>query len=53
MSYDNSKNILVQESVGNLFRDELSWNVRFTLNVCTQAKYAHVAGQMVKIPQFR
>lgn len=53
MSYDNSKNILVQESIGNLFRDELSWNVRFTLNVCTQAKYAHVAGQMAKISQFR
>ena len=52
MSYDNSKNILVQESIGNLFRDELSWNVRFTLNVCTQAKYAHVAGQMAKISQF-
>ena len=35
MSYDNSENILVQESAGNLFRDELSWSVRFTLNVCT------------------
>ena len=53
MSYDNSENILVQKSAGNLIRDKLSWNVRFTLNVCTQERYAHVAGQMAKIPQFR
>ena len=29
MSYDYSENILVQESAGNLLRDELGWNVQF------------------------
>lgn len=32
MSYDYSENILVQESVGNLLRDELGWDVRFAYN---------------------
>lgn len=32
MSYDYSENILVQESVGNLLRDELGWDVQFTYN---------------------
>ena len=32
MSYDYSENILVQESAGNLLRDELGWNVRFAYN---------------------
>jgi len=27
MSYDYSENILVQESAGNLLRDELGWDV--------------------------
>ena len=30
MSYDYSENILVQESAGNLLRDEPNWDVRFT-----------------------
>ena len=29
MSYDYSENILVQESAGNLLRDELGWDVQF------------------------
>ena len=32
MSYDYSENILVQESAGNLLRDELGWNVKFAYN---------------------
>lgn len=32
MSYDYSENILVQESAGNLLRDELGWAVRFAYN---------------------
>ena len=32
MSYDYSENILVQESAGNLLKDELGWDVRFAYN---------------------
>lgn len=32
MSYDYSENILVQESAGNLLRDELGWDVHFAYN---------------------
>lgn len=32
MSYDYSENILVQESAGNLLRDELQWDVKFAYN---------------------
>lgn len=32
MSWDYSENILVQESAGNLLRDELGWNVAFAYN---------------------
>ena len=32
MSYDYSENILVQESAGNLLRDELVWDVKFAYN---------------------
>ena len=32
MSYDYSENILVQESAGNLLRDELGWDVIFAYN---------------------
>ena len=32
MSYDYSENMLVQESAGNLLRDELGWDVRFAYN---------------------
>lgn len=32
MSYDYSENILVQESAGNLLRDELGWEVVFAYN---------------------
>ena len=32
MSYDYSENILVQESSGNLLRDELGWTVEFAYN---------------------
>lgn len=32
MSYDYSENILVQESAGNLLRDELGWDVEFAYN---------------------
>lgn len=32
MSCDYSENILVQESAGNLLRDELGWDVRFAYN---------------------
>lgn len=29
MGYDYSENILIQESGGNLLRDELGWDVQF------------------------
>ena len=32
MTYDYSENILVQESAGNLMRDELGWDVKFAYN---------------------
>ena len=32
MSYDYSENILVQESAGNLLRDELGWDVKYAYN---------------------
>ena len=32
MSYDYSENILVQESAGNLLRDDLGWDVQFAYN---------------------
>lgn len=32
MSYDYSENILIQESAGNLLRDELGWDVQFAYN---------------------
>ncbi|EPI48109.1 type I site-specific deoxyribonuclease, HsdR family [Gardnerella vaginalis JCP8151A] len=32
MSYDYSENILVQESAGNLLRDELGWDIQFAYN---------------------
>lgn len=32
MSHEYSENILVQESAGNLLRDELSWDVVFAYN---------------------
>ena len=32
MSYDYSENILVQESAGNLLRDELGGDVKFAYN---------------------
>ena len=32
MSYDYSENFLVQESAGNLLRDELGWDVQFAYN---------------------
>ena len=32
MSYDYSENILVQESAGNLMRDELGWDVKYAYN---------------------
>lgn len=32
MTYDYSENILVQESAGNLLRDELGWEVEFAYN---------------------
>ena len=32
MSYDYSENILVQESAGNLLRDELGWEVVYAYN---------------------
>lgn len=32
MSYDYSENILVQESAGNLLRDELGWDVKLAYN---------------------
>lgn len=32
MSYDYSENILVQESAGNLLKDELDWDVRYAYN---------------------
>ena len=32
MSYDYSENILIQESAGNLLRDELGWQVEFAYN---------------------
>ena len=32
MSYDYSENILVQESAGNLLRDELGWDVKIAYN---------------------
>ena len=38
MSYDYSENILVQESAGNLLRDELGWDVQFAYNTETLGK---------------
>ncbi len=38
MSYDYSENILVQESAGNLLRDELNWDVQFAYNTETLGK---------------
>lgn len=38
MSYDYSENILVQESAGNLLRDELGWDVQFAYNTQTLGK---------------
>lgn len=32
MSYDYSENVLVQDSAGNLLRDELGWDVKFAYN---------------------
>ena len=32
MSYDYSENILVQESAGNLLRDELGWEAVYAYN---------------------
>ena len=32
MSYDYSENILVQQSAGDLLRDELGWRVEFAYN---------------------
>ena len=32
MSYDYSENIMVQDSAGNLLRDELGWDVEFAYN---------------------
>ena len=32
MSYDYSENILVQQSAGDLLREELGWDVRFAYN---------------------
>lgn len=32
MSYDYSENILVQESVGNLLKNELGWNMELAYN---------------------
>ena len=44
MSYDYSENILVQESAGNLLRDELGWDVQFAYNTETLGK-GHLEGQ--------
>ena len=41
MSYDYSENILVQESAGNLLRDELGWDVRFAYNTEILGKKRH------------
>ncbi len=38
MSYEYSENILVQESAGNLLRDELGWDVKFAYNTETLGK---------------
>ena len=35
MSYDYSENMLVQESAGNLLRDELGWDVQFAYHTET------------------
>ena len=32
MSYDYSENVLVQDSAGNLLRDELGWEVAYAYN---------------------
>lgn len=32
MNYEYSENLLVQESAGNLLRDELGWNVQYAYN---------------------
>ncbi len=39
MSCDYSENILVQESAGNLLRDELGWDVRFAYNTEVLGKH--------------
>ena len=48
MSYDYSENILVQESAGNLLRDELGWDVRFAYNTEVLGKTALSAEKAIK-----
>lgn len=48
MSYDYSENILVQESAGNLLRDELGWDVQFAYNKEVLGKMVPLAEQATK-----
>lgn len=48
MSYDYSENILVQESAGNLLRDELGWDVRFAYNTEVLGKTVLSAEKAIK-----
>ena len=48
MSYDYSENILVQESAGNLLRDELGWDVRFAYNTEILGKTALLVEKVIK-----
>lgn len=45
MSYDYSENILVQESAGNLLRDELGWMYSLPITQKHWAKMGHLEGQ--------
>lgn len=48
MSYDYSENILVQESAGNLLRDELQWDVKFAYNTEVLGDNGTFAGSRTK-----
>lgn len=44
MPYDYSENILIQESAGNLLRDDLDWLVELAYNnkvLCEQDAFGH------------
>ena len=45
MSYDYSENILVQESVVNIFRDELDWELKFAYEIISNLLPKLISGE--------